>query len=65
MMTTTVDVLPLLCGTGLALALVALAVVVQVRRPPEDGTSGFVIAVGFVGFVVFLAILGLMTRGGA
>jgi uncharacterized membrane protein YadS len=58
---TPVEALPLLCGVGLTLALVALAVVVQIRRPPADGTSWFVVGVGFV---VFLTILGLITRGG-
>jgi hypothetical protein len=62
MTATTVVVLPLLCGTGLVLALVGLALVVQLRRLPEDGTSWFVVGVGIV---VFLAILGLMTAGGA
>jgi hypothetical protein len=61
-MTTTVSVLPLLCGTGLLVLLIVLAGVVQWRRPPADGTSLFVFATGFV---VLLAILALFTRGGA
>jgi hypothetical protein len=60
-MTTTVSVLPLLCGTGLLVLLIVLAGVVQWRRPPADGTSLFVFVTAVV---VLLAILALFTRGG-
>lgn len=51
----------LVSGVGLLVSLVGLAAVVQWRQPPEDGTSGFVIGVGFV---VFLTILMLLQYAG-
>lgn len=53
--------LAMIFGFVLSLALVALAVVVQWRRPPEDGVAIFVYVVGVL---VFLAITGLLTIGG-
>lgn len=58
----TPEMLAMLLGFLLLLALCGLAALVQHHRDPMDGTSWFVY---LVGFVVFLAILGLMTRAGA
>lgn len=61
-MTVAVEQTALICGVGLLLVLAGLAAVVQWRRPPEKGISGFVI---FVGIVVVFAILALFDRAGA
>lgn len=57
-----VELISLFGGFGLLLLLMVLAAIVQWRRPPGDGTSGFVI---LVGVVVISAIIALFNRAGA